>query len=80
MKMLLKCAEIVIALTRSISSPYNSDRERCTHLSYKLHIYIYIYIYVYIIPASNCTRVLCVSQKTVVKWYPSDAGIPTLSS
>lgn len=45
MKTLLKCAEIVIALTRSISSPYNSDRERCTHLSYKLHIYIYIYIY-----------------------------------
>lgn len=72
MKTLLKCAEIVIALTRSISSPYNSDRERCTHLSYKL--------YIYIIPASNCTRVLCVSQKTVVKWYPSDAGIPTLSS
>lgn len=78
MKTLLKCAEIVIALTRSISSPYNSDRERCTHLPYKLHIYIYIYVY--IIPASNCTRVLCVSQKTVVKWYPSDAGIPTLSS
>lgn len=76
MKTLLKCAEIVIALTRSISSPYNSDRERCTHLSYKL----YIYIYIYIIPASNCTRVLCMSQKTVVKWYPSDAGIPTLSS
>ena len=46
MKTLLKCAEIVIALTRSISSPYNSDRERCTHLSYKLHIYIYIYIYI----------------------------------
>lgn len=40
MKTLLKCAEIVIALTRSISSPYNSDRERCTHLSYKLYIYI----------------------------------------
>lgn len=79
MKTLLKCAEIVIALTRSISSPYNSDRERCTHLSYKLYIYIYIYICIFI-PASNCTRVLCVSQKTVVKWYPSDAGIPTLSS
>lgn len=44
MKTLLKCAEIVIALTRSISSPYNSDRERCTHLSYKLYIYIYMYI------------------------------------
>lgn len=47
MKTLLKCAEIVIALTRSISSPYNSDRERCTHLSYKLYIYIYIYMYIY---------------------------------
>ena len=46
MKTLLKCAEIVIALTRSISSPYNSDRERCTHLSYKLYIYIYIYMYI----------------------------------